>query len=87
MSLNLNQILQNKLLAQLKQKNPQAYQFIEQAKANGKQPGDLINELSQNGMFTQAQIQQAQAQANSMLNSNANGTTNGAVKRDNPLRR
>jgi len=86
--LNLSQLLQNRLLGQLQQKNPQAYQMISQAKASGKSPEQLIDELSKNGTFTQSQLEQAKAQAQSMLNNTNNQNTAGTpIGKINPLRR
>ena len=84
--LNVQQLLTNQLMNQLKNKNPQAYNFLLQAQSSGKEPQQILEELTKNGTFTQSQVKQAQEQVNSMLN-NGNGSKAVNNANNNPLRR
>lgn len=72
--MNLNNILANSLLGQLKNKNPESYKSLMSLMNSGKNPEQVLNELLANGTFTQEQVNAARAAAmNQQLPPNQNG--------------
>jgi len=68
--LNLNSILVNGLLGQLKNQNPSYYQQVMNLMNSGKSPDQVLNELLASGQFTQEQINQARNIANNKQTNN-----------------
>ena len=67
----MNQLaLQQMLLNQLKQKNPQGYNQIISMMNSGQSPQDILNNMRANGSVSQEQINQAQNYLNNMNSQN-----------------
>ena len=62
--------LMNILLSRLQQQNPQAYTQINQWMSSGANPQQIINQMLANNQITPQQLQQAQATANQIQNTN-----------------
>jgi phage shock protein A len=62
--------LMNILLSRLQQQNPQAYAQINQWMSSGANPQQIINQMLANNQITPQQLQQAQATANQIQNTN-----------------
>ncbi len=50
------------LMGRLKQKNPQGYQFIQQVRQSGRDPGDVLKEMYAKGQINDSQLNTIQRQ-------------------------
>lgn len=66
--MNINSMMVNMMMGQLRNSNPNAYNELQNLMNSGKSPEQVLNELLSSGRFTQAQVQQAQQYMNGNTN-------------------
>ena len=75
--MNLNNMAINMMMGQLRNKNPNAYNELQQLMNSGKSPEQVLNELMASGRFSQEQIKQAQSMMPQIMNNNNTNNYNG----------
>lgn len=66
--MNINSMMVNMMMGQLRNSNPNAYNELQNLMNSGKSPEQVLNELLSSGRFTQSQVKQAQQYMNGNTN-------------------
>lgn len=69
----MNNMMLNMLMGQLRNKNPQGYQELQQMMNSGRSPDQCLNDLLASGRFSQQDLDNVQSYLN---NNNNNGGVN-----------